>query len=155
MEILLAVVAFMLMEPIAALVHRLIMHGVAWVIHASHHRPREGAFEANDLFPLLFAAPTVALFWLGRHDPAAIAVAVGITVYGAAYSFVHDGYIHERFGRLPRNRVLEYLKRAHAIHHLYNEGPYGMLLPVVPRKHRSKLALEVVRSWHPSVARAA
>ncbi len=154
MFVLIAVAAFVLMEPIAAGVHRLVMHGVGWVLHASHHRPREGRFEANDVFPLLFAAPAIALFWSGRHDPTALAVAVGITLYGAAYSFVHDGYIHKRFGSLPRIGYLEFLRRAHAIHHLYNEGPYGMLVPIVPAKHRAKLASELVRQWRPTVARA-
>lgn len=153
MLVLIALIAFVAMEPVAALVHRGIMHGVGWVIHASHHRPREGTFEANDAFPLLFALPTIALFWFGRHDPVAVAIAVGITLYGVAYSFVHDGYIHERLGRMPKVRYLEYLKHAHAVHHLYNEGPYGMLVPIVPAKHRAKLELEAVRAWRPSVAR--
>jgi hypothetical protein len=31
------------------------MHGFLWVLHKSHHEPRKGAFELNDLFGFIFA----------------------------------------------------------------------------------------------------
>jgi len=69
--------------------------------------------------------------------PGLVAVGVGITAYGAAYMFVHDVYIHGRLGRLPEMAPLERLRRAHALHHLFNGEPYGMLLPILPRQRRA------------------
>ncbi|MEX6429396.1 MAG: sterol desaturase family protein [Ferrimicrobium sp.] len=145
---------FVVMEPVAYLAHRAIMHGIAWALHASHHRPRETTFEANDLFPLGFALPTVVLFWLASAHPGLWPIAIGITLYGAAYSFVHDFYIHQRLGAIPRVAYLEYLKQAHALHHLYNEEPFGMLAPVVPARLRPMMQLDAVKNWNPSPTRS-
>ncbi|KJE77799.1 sterol desaturase family protein [Ferrimicrobium acidiphilum] len=145
------IATFIVMEPVAYLAHRAIMHGVGWVLHASHHLPRETRFEANDLFPIGFALPTIILFWQATsHHPILLPIAIGITLYGAAYSFVHDFYIHQRLGAIPKVRYLEYLKRCHALHHLYNEEPYGMLAPVIPARLRPMMQLEVVQNWNPS-----
>jgi beta-carotene 3-hydroxylase len=145
------VLTFVLMEPVAYLEHRLIMHGVGWYLHAAHHRPRETTFDANDVFPIFFAAIAIVLFWLGTSShPLLLPVAIGLTAYGVCYSFVHDLYIHQRLGALPKMRYLEYLKRAHALHHLYNEEPYGMLLPIIPARLRPMMELEVVLNWNPA-----
>ncbi len=76
------------------------MHGIGMVWHRSHHRPSaSGGFEANDLFPLCFsvdrlrAVPRVAI---GPQIVAVWPVGLGVTVYGVAYLFVHDVYIHDR-----------------------------------------------------------
>jgi len=43
------------MEVFAYLVHRYVMHGPLWLLHESHHRPRQSAvFEKNDLFGIVF-----------------------------------------------------------------------------------------------------
>ena len=47
------------MELAAWLMHRYLMHGPLWILHASHHRPRTGRFEANDLFGVFFAVPSI------------------------------------------------------------------------------------------------
>lgn len=139
--VVLAVVAAM--EPLTYLAHRYVMHGVGWVIHSSHHRPRETRIELNDLFPAIFATLTIALFAIGRTTGTAllIPVATGVTIYGAAYSFVHDVYIHGRFFKVGRIAFLEPLKRAHILHHLYDGEPYGMLVPLVPRRIRERARL--------------
>jgi beta-carotene 3-hydroxylase len=82
-------------------------------------------------------------FWAGFNLDGLVALVpagVGITLYGAAYALVHDGYIHRRVGWFGDRRVdaLERLAEAHRIHHLYNAAPYGMLLPVVPRELRDR-----------------
>ena len=141
----LVLVAFVLMEPVTALVHRFVMHGVGERLHRSHHRPTTGRFEANDAFPVMFAALALAALWLGFHDPALadlVPLAIGVTAYGAAYALVHDAYIHRRIGWFGRRRsgTLERLADAHRIHHLYGGAPYGMLLPVVPRALRERAA---------------
>lgn len=133
----LALLAFILMEPITAAVHRWIMHGLLESLHRSHHQRASGVLERNDWFPVMFAAIVVTGLALGFNVDsfwALVPVGVGVTVYGVCYALVHDVYIHRRLGGLGglRIAVLDRLADAHRIHHLYGEAPYGMLLPVVP-----------------------
>lgn len=135
------IVVFMIMEPLTYLAHRYVMHGVGWVLHASHHRPRETRIELNDAFPLIFASLTIILLAIGTsfHSVGVLVpIGIGITLYGAVYSFVHDVYIHGRFFRVERIAFLEPIKRAHVLHHLYDGEPYGMLMPIVPRRIREQ-----------------
>ena len=46
--ILVATVA--VMELVAYLMHKHLMHGPLWFLHESHHRRERGRFELNDLF---------------------------------------------------------------------------------------------------------
>ncbi|HBC82800.1 MAG TPA: beta-carotene hydroxylase, partial [Escherichia sp.] len=46
---LIVILSVIAMEGIAALTHRYIMHGWGWRWHESHHTPRKGMFELNDL----------------------------------------------------------------------------------------------------------
>jgi len=138
-----AVAAFVLMEPVTYAAHRWVMHGVGMVLHRSHHSRAVTRFEANDLFPVAFASVTMLAMAAGVSLPQLhflLVVGIGVTAYGASYLFVHDLYIHRRLGRLPTMAAIEYLKRAHAIHHLYGGEPYGMLLPVVPAALRERAA---------------
>jgi beta-carotene 3-hydroxylase len=124
--VLVAIVAFAAMEPVTALTHRLVMHGFGWGWHRSHHqRPGSARWEANDLFPIVFAVIAMALFALGQ-----VAMGIGITAYGACYAAVHELAIHHRVGHVPTPRLLA---EAHAEHHRTGRAPYGMLLPVRPR----------------------
>ena len=52
---------FFLMEGIAWFTHKFIMHGFLWIWHKSHHEPRKGVWELNDLFGFMFAIPSVVL----------------------------------------------------------------------------------------------
>lgn len=136
-EILLVFGAMVVMEPVAYLAHRFVMHGVGAGWHRGHHQVRTTRFEANDLYPVVMAGLTIGgmtaavtlpalapLFWVG----------VGVTLYGAAYLFVHDLYIHRRIRRFRATiGVLEPVREAHRIHHLWSGEPYGFLLPIVPR----------------------
>ena len=139
MIVLTAVGAFLAMEGFTYLTHRFVMHGVAWTLHRSHHGSAAERFEANDVFPCIGAAIAMVGFAIGFNVPmpGLVAVGAGVTAYGAAYMFVHDVYIHGRLGRMPEVAVLERLRRAHAIHHLFRGEPFGMLLPVLPRRWRS------------------
>ena len=140
-------VAFVVMEPLTYAAHRWLMHGVGWVWHRSHHRRRAEPsgwvqrFEANDWFPVVFAAATVALMAVGSAAHPLhwlMPLGVGVTAYGATYAFVHDLYIHGRFVTLPVLRPLEYLREAHALHHRFGGEPYGMLCPIVPAQLRAR-----------------
>jgi beta-carotene 3-hydroxylase len=142
---LLATAGFAAMEPITAATHRWVMHGVLRVLHRSHHRPAARRFEANDAFPVMFASIVCIGLWLGFNvDGLAglVPLGAGITAYGAAYSLVHDVYIHGRVRLLGTRRfaVLDRLAEAHRVHHLYGRAPYGMLCPVVPAGLRRRAA---------------
>jgi beta-carotene 3-hydroxylase len=140
---LVAAVAFVVMEPITAATHRWIMHGIGEFLHRSHHQQRQTRWEANDWYPVMFAAiVNLALFAGFNLDGLAVLVpaSVGVTFYGAMYALVHDVYIHGRLGWFRNHRiaVFDRLADAHRIHHLYSAAPYGMLLPVVPAQLRER-----------------
>jgi beta-carotene 3-hydroxylase len=144
-EVVVAIVAFAAMEPVTAATHRFVMHGVGIALHRSHHRQTHRGFEANDAYPVLFAAVVCAGLWLGFHDPALgdlVPIGAGITAYGAAYALVHDVYIHGRLRWFGRRRIaaLERLAVAHALHHRFGGAPYGMLVPIVPASVRERIA---------------
>ncbi len=108
------------MEAFAWATHRYVMHGWGWGWHASHHAPREGMFERNDLYAVVFAVPAIALFWIGvnRWSPA-LPMGLGVTAYGLIYLIFHDGLVHRRFPFLksPKSGYLKRLVQAHRIHH--------------------------------------
>jgi beta-carotene 3-hydroxylase len=133
-RLLVAVSALVAMEPAVAAVHRWVMHGRGWAWHQSHHRSQGRRIEANDLYPMVFAAATIATMAVGAAIEGLAAllwVGVGVTGYGIAYLVVHDLFIHERLGCLPgaRSRYVRWVAAAHAVHHRSGRKPYGFLLP--------------------------
>ncbi len=140
-SVLMVGLAFVVMEPVTALTHRFVMHGIGLRLHRSHHRRTHRRVEANDAFPVMFAAVVCIGLWLGFNAPSLsdlVPIGIGVTLYGAAYAIVHDVYIHGRL-RVFGDRhiaVLDRLADAHATHHRSNGAPYGMLLPIVPRSAR-------------------
>jgi beta-carotene 3-hydroxylase len=140
---LLAVASFVAMEPITAATHRWVMHGLGSRLHRSHHRPPgDTRWEDNDVFPIVFASIVMLGFWFGFHrDSLAwlVPAGIGVTIYGAAYAIVHDGYIHRRVAIFGGRRlgVLDRLADAHRVHHRSNGAPFGMLVPIVPSETRA------------------
>lgn len=142
-----AVAGFVLMEPLTALTHRYVMHGVGVALHRSHHRrvrPGESPqrWEANDAYPVMFAAVVMLGFAAGFNVSglgALVPLGIGITAYGVAYALVHDAYIHRRLPVFGDRQVpgLERLAAAHRVHHDRNGAPYGMLVPVLARSSRN------------------
>jgi beta-carotene 3-hydroxylase len=116
--ILLATVAAM--ELVATLVHKYVMHGWGWGWHLSHHSPRSGWFERNDLYALVFAAISLGLFVAGG-SPASPCwwVGAGSAAYGLLYALLHHGLVHRRLpiGRRPQSAYLKRLVQAHRLHH--------------------------------------
>ncbi|XVF53543.1 hypothetical protein PTKIN_Ptkin05aG0107400 [Pterospermum kingtungense] len=53
------------MEFWARWAHRALWHASLWHMHESHHRPREGPFELNDVFAITNAVPAIALLSYG------------------------------------------------------------------------------------------
>ena len=79
-------------EAFAWAAHRFVMHSpLGWGLHRTHHSEANrmgfgGGWEWNDLYAVIFAAPAVVLFWVGR-DPAlkwAFWAGLGVTIYGVA-----------------------------------------------------------------------
>jgi beta-carotene 3-hydroxylase len=141
--VLLGVVAFVAMEPITALTHRFVMHGIGVALHRSHHRPAHRGLEANDAFPVMFASVVCFALWLGFNSPQwsdLVPIGVGVTAYGLAYALVHDVYIHDRVALFGgrRSALLDRLAQAHALHHRFGGAPYGMLMPIVPTAVRER-----------------
>ena len=112
------------MELVAFAVHKYWMHGPGWRWHRSHHAPRSGAFEKNDLYALVFGALAVAVFWIGAAAwPPLWWVGAGVSAYGLLYALVHEGIVHRRFP-VPLRARRGYLKRlaqAHRLHHAARE----------------------------------
>ncbi|WP_312046220.1 sterol desaturase family protein [Erwinia sp.] len=108
------------MELIAALAHKYIMHGWGWGWHLSHHEPRKGWFEVNDLYAAVFAVLSIVLIYLGSIGYWPLQwIGAGMTAYGLLYFMVHDGLVHQRwpFRYVPRRGYLKRLYMAHRLHH--------------------------------------
>ena len=124
-------VSFVVMEFVSYLAHRYVYHKLLWVFHKSHHSPRTGPFEANDVFPVFFATVAITIMVTALSDPLSpdlLAVSIGVSLYGMVYFFIHDLYVHRRVRRLGlRIPFLIQVKKAHALHHRYGGEPYGLL----------------------------
>ncbi len=133
---------FFLMEGVAWFTHKFIMHGFLWVWHKSHHEPRKGVLELNDLFGFMFAIPSVVLIVLGAAEfDWRFFAGLGIAFYGFAYFLVHDVFVHQRAKWLTKTQV-PYFKAMRQTHHLHHavhtkEGAqaFGFLF-VLPRFYR-------------------
>lgn len=57
---------FLCMECVTWLTHKYVMHGFMWYFHADHHQPKyANVFERNDIFFVIFAIPSIVLFYFG------------------------------------------------------------------------------------------
>lgn len=123
LSIFIVIATVVLMELGAYALHRYVMHGWGWDWHKSHHEEREGVFEKNDLYALVFALAAVAMFALGTWVPILTPIAIGVTAYGALYFIFHDGLVHQRwfFKKPPRSGYLKRLYQAHRLHHAVDE----------------------------------
>jgi beta-carotene 3-hydroxylase len=113
---------FMFMEGVAWFTHKYVMHGFLWRWHHSHHVPRKGRFEKNDLFAVVFSLPSIGLFYYSTYYTDTFyltAVAIGILAYGIFYFLFHDVIVHQRI-RISLKKKGKYLSRlidAHYVHH--------------------------------------
>jgi beta-carotene 3-hydroxylase len=122
MGLLLFVATIAMMEGVAYTAHRWVMHGPGWFLHASHHRPRTGMFEANDWYAVIFALPSIGLFLWGiglGHGVGYAWVGGGIAAYGAIYFGFHDVIVHRRIAHryVPRSSYMKRIVQAHRLHH--------------------------------------
>lgn len=137
-----------LMEGFAYVMHRWVMHGPGWALHASHHRPRSGFWELNDLYFVIFAAPSILLLLGGVQwgwGDWAIAIGAGIAAYGAIYLGFHDIIVHRRVHHryVPRSAYMKRIVQAHRLHHAVEtrEGnvSFGFLVAPPPEVLKRQL----------------
>ena len=107
------------MEFVAWAAHKYIMHGWGWGWHRDHHEPHDGYFEKNDYFGLVGAGLAIALFGVGYFVSDFLWwLGMGVTLYGAIYTLVHDGLVHQRYFRfVPKRGYAKRLVQAHRLHH--------------------------------------
>jgi len=112
------------MEFVAWSAHKYLMHGWLWNWHEDHHAPhlKDGFFEKNDRFFIVFAVPSAfcymaGTFWSGMGF--LLFVGIGISIYGLIYFLIHDVYIHQRFKwfRQLDSKYSKAILRAHGAHH--------------------------------------
>ena len=119
------------MEGFAYVMHRWVMHGPGWFLHKSHHREREGRFEFNDLYALIFAVPSILLINRGIEGGLgawAIAVGAGVATYGMIYFGFHDVIVHRRMKHryIPKSAYMKRIVQAHRLHHAIESKHHGL-----------------------------
>ena len=107
------------MECLSWFIHKYLFHGPLWFLHKSHHQKAKSFFEWNDLFAALFAALSLYLMYIDRHNLGyRFFIGLGITLYGMIYFVVHDWFVHRRFKTFKSNNTyLQAVRKAHKIHH--------------------------------------
>ena len=94
-----AAAVFVLMEGVSYVMHRFVMHGVGWRLHADHHASRRTGFRAQRPVPGVVLArwpsPLFAIGTMVPAEPLFVAAGIGMTCYGLAYLYVHE-VVHPR-----------------------------------------------------------
>jgi beta-carotene 3-hydroxylase len=136
------VTTFLIMEGITWCTHKFVMHGFLWYLHEDHHQPKyQGIFEKNDWFFVIFATPSISLYYFGINPELNFLffIGMGIMFYGIAYFIVHDIIIHQRFKLFQdvKSPYIKALRKGHKVHHKHlgkEDGEcFGMLY--VPIKY--------------------
>lgn len=143
---LIVIASIIAMEIFALYFHKHFMHGKGWGWHESHHVHTPGYFEKNDLYAVCFSAIAAALFISGSlwWEPLWY-IALGFTLYGILYGFVHDGLVHQRwpFNYTPKKGYLFRLVLAHRMHHntTTKDGAvsFGFLYAEPPERLKAEL----------------
>lgn len=144
------------MEFVAWFAHKFIMHGFLWRWHEDHHQPhlKDGFFEKNDRFFIVFAVPSAfcymgGTFWAGMGF--LLFVGIGISIYGLIYFLIHDVYIHQRFKwfRQLDSKYSKAILRAHGAHHAIQTKEdcesFGLLV-VNPKFFKKRKAWKVEKN---------
>jgi len=142
MSFLIFLATYLIMECVTWCTHKYVMHGFLWYLHADHHQPKYAhIFERNDLFFVIFAIPSILLFYFGASAgfDYRFFIGLGIFAYGLSYFIVHDIIIHQRLKlfKNTKNKYLVALRKGHKVHHKHlgkEDGEcFGMLF--VPFKY--------------------
>lgn len=151
--LLLFIATIAVMEGVAYAAHRWIMHGPGWFLHKSHHEPRTGNWELNDLYAAIFAVPSFVLLLGGVQLgwwPGFAWIGAGIAAYGAIYFGFHDIIVHKRLPHryVARSRYMKRIVQAHRLHHAV-QGKHGTVsfgFLVAPRAEKLKQQLKRYRA---------
>lgn len=123
--LLIVILTVLVMEGVAWASHKYVMHGFGWAWHRDHHEPHDNLLEKNDLYAIVGAAMSIAMFALGSPlvmgdaawEPGTW-IGLGILGYGIIYTLIHDGLVHQRYFRwVPRKGYARRLVQAHKLHH--------------------------------------
>jgi beta-carotene 3-hydroxylase len=141
------------MEGVAWASHKYVMHGPAWGWHRDHHEPHGKTLEKNDLFALVGAAFSIALFAVG--SPLVMGadawwpgtwLGFGVLLYGVIYTLVHDGLVHQRWFRwVPHRGYAKRLVQAHKLHHATTSKEGGVSFGFVFARDPVRLKTELRR----------
>ena len=87
LNIALVIITFLVMEGMAWVTHKFVMHGFMWYFHEDHHQPTPGFFEKNDVFFLIYAVPSWLLIMFGmmNGNDFRTFIGFGILAYGIGY----------------------------------------------------------------------
>ncbi|MGN6499155.1 MAG: sterol desaturase family protein [Tsuneonella sp.] len=156
----LVVATIFAMEGLAWASHKYVMHGFGWAWHRDHHEPHDKPLEKNDLYALVGAAMSIAMFAVGSPwimGAAAWApatwIGVGILGYGIIYTLVHDGLVHQRWFRyVPKRGYAKRLVQAHKLHHATIGKHGGVSFGFVFARDPARLKAELSRQRRAGVA---
>lgn len=148
LNILLMLGTAVFMEFVAWFMHKYVMHGLLWSWHYDHHNPKtkKGFWEKNDLFFLIFAVPSMIMYFVGSFVPEyrwLLFIGIGISIYGLIYFLIHDVYIHRRFTWFKQldSKYSRAILRAHGAHHVHKgkyDGESFGLLVINPKYFKSR-----------------
>jgi len=148
------------MEWVAWASHKHIMHKWGWGWHRDHHERHDRFFEKNDLYALVGAAISIAMFAAG--SPLVLgadawwpgtSIGLGVLGYGIIYTLVHDGLVHQRWFRyVPRRGYLKRLVQAHHLHHATSGKDGGVSFGFVWAQDPARLSAELKRQREAGVA---
>ena len=130
MYVLIFLATYLIMECVTWCTHKFVMHGFLWYLHADHHQPKYAhVFERNDVFFVIFATPSILLFYFGAEAgfDYRFFIGLGIFAYGMSYFFVHDIIIHQRLKwfKNTKNKYLKALRKGHKMHHKHLGKEHG------------------------------
>lgn len=139
------------MEFVAWSSHKYVMHGFGWAWHRDHHQPHGNFLEKNDLFAIVGAAMSIAMFAIGSPlvmggaawEPGTW-IGLGILGYGIIYTLVHDGLVHQRWFRwVPKRGYAKRLVQAHRLHHATTSKEGGVSFGFVIARDPAALKREL------------
>ena len=146
-EFLIVIVAFVGMEFAAWATHKYLMHGPLWFLHEDHHVLTGKPLQKNDSFALIFAIPSASGFIFGSiyQNDILFFSGLGILLYGIAYLFVHDIFIHRRIKIFtkPKNSYLRAVLYEHRKHHANEQKENGEFFGMLFVSFKSLRALNV------------
>lgn len=141
------------MEFVAWSSHKYVMHGFGWAWHRDHHEAHDRRLEKNDLYALVGAALSISMFALGSPlvmggdawEPGTW-IGLGVLIYGAIYTLIHDGLVHQRYFRwVPRKGYAKRLVQAHKLHHATSSREGGVSFGFVIARDPAVLKRELRR----------